>query len=145
QTTHAPAFRIQYAAEIEAALAEIGPLLPATPISARSVALLWLSGDPVSEAWLQENAPALLPDLRQTRAELQRHFPEPLAAVIQRTRMSWVEGISRQAMIESGANWHGLSMRLGRLTTHPVWGLGILAVVLYALYWFVGIFGAGTL
>ena len=35
--------------------------------------------------------------------------------------------------------------RISRLTTHPLWGLPVLAVVLYGLYWFVGVFGAGTL
>jgi len=38
-----------------------------------------------------------------------------------------------------------LSRRLGRLAIHPVWGWPILAAVLWALYEFVGVFGAGTL
>jgi ferrous iron transport protein B len=37
------------------------------------------------------------------------------------------------------------SRRLGRLAVHPVWGWPILLAVLYALYEFVGVFGAGTL
>ena len=38
-----------------------------------------------------------------------------------------------------------LSRGLGRLAVHPVWGWPILLAVLYALYEFVGVFGAGTL
>ena len=38
-----------------------------------------------------------------------------------------------------------LSRRLGRLAVHPIWGWPILAGVLWALYEFVGVFGAGTL
>ena len=38
-----------------------------------------------------------------------------------------------------------LSRRLGRLAVHPVWGWPILAGVLWVLYEFVGVFGAGTL
>ena len=38
-----------------------------------------------------------------------------------------------------------VSRRLGRLAVHPVWGWPILLAVLYALYEFVGVFGAGTL
>jgi ferrous iron transport protein B len=34
---------------------------------------------------------------------------------------------------------------LGRLAIHPIWGWVILAVILYGLYWFVGVFGAGIL
>ncbi|HXY38586.1 MAG TPA: nucleoside recognition domain-containing protein, partial [Vicinamibacteria bacterium] len=37
------------------------------------------------------------------------------------------------------------SRGLGRLAIHPVWGWPILAAVLFAMYEFVGIFGAGTL
>jgi ferrous iron transport protein B len=38
-----------------------------------------------------------------------------------------------------------ISRRLGRLAVHPAWGWPILAGVLWALYEFVGVFGAGTL
>ena len=38
-----------------------------------------------------------------------------------------------------------LSRRLGRIAVHPVWGWPVLAVVLWALYEVVGVFGAGTL
>jgi ferrous iron transport protein B len=41
-----------------------------------------------------------------------------------------------------GARW---SRRLGRFAIHPVWGWPVLGLVLYALYEFVGVFGAGTL
>jgi ferrous iron transport protein B len=38
-----------------------------------------------------------------------------------------------------------LSRHLGRLAVHPVWGWPILVGILFALYQFVGVFGAGTL
>lgn len=38
-----------------------------------------------------------------------------------------------------------LSRRLGRLAVHPAWGWPILVGVLWVLYEFVGVFGAGTL
>jgi ferrous iron transport protein B len=34
---------------------------------------------------------------------------------------------------------------LEQWTTHPLWGWFILALVLYGVYWFVGVFGAGVL
>ncbi len=37
------------------------------------------------------------------------------------------------------------SVRLGFWAMHPVRGLGFLAIVLFAVFWFVGLFGAGTL
>ena len=53
--------------------------------------------------------------------------------------------MANQAILASGEKLDGVSAWLSRLTTHPVWGWAILAAVLYAMYWFVGVFGAGTL
>ncbi|MEJ2051297.1 MAG: nucleoside recognition domain-containing protein, partial [Calditrichota bacterium] len=36
------------------------------------------------------------------------------------------------------------AQRLGRLSMHPLWGVPILLIVLYGLYQFVGVLGAGT-
>lgn len=140
--------QLAYPAEIEAALAEAQSTLEqagmnAAPVALRSLLLLWLSGDTVSEQWLAGKLDAgLLGELNQQRAAL---AGGPPAARIQQARLAFVEQLSGQATLERGQSDQGLAGRLGRLTTHPVWGWGVLAVVLYALYWFVGIFGAGTL
>lgn len=39
----------------------------------------------------------------------------------------------------------GFAVRLGRLSTDPFWGSGIALAVLFLVYQFVGVFGAGTL
>src|SRR3990172_1172408 len=59
QVGRAPRFPLQYDANIEAAVAQFCALLsesrlPQPPIAWRALALLWLSGDPVTERWLQE-------------------------------------------------------------------------------------------
>jgi ferrous iron transport protein B len=46
---------------------------------------------------------------------------------------------------DGGTKGTHLSRRLGRVAIHPVWGWPILAAVLWTLYEFVGVFGAGTL
>jgi ferrous iron transport protein B len=139
-------FRLVYPAEIETALADICAKLPNTPIAARAVALLWLSGDPVSEAWLRERMePTSFNALIAQREALQISFVEPVAAVIQQARINYVEQIATPAIMGTGEGVSGFGGALSRLTTHPLWGLIILGAVLYALYWFVGVFGAGTL
>lgn len=145
QTVQPPDLRIAYADAIEAALREIEPLLPASPIAPRALALLWLGGDPAVAEWLQVRlGQAAFQRLLGCREALARADAEPLATLIQRTRLRFVEQTLATTLHERAAHTP-LATRLGRLATHPVWGLPILALVLYALYWFVGVLGAGTL
>lgn len=141
-----PEFHLDYPPKLEAFLAEFNSLIEEVPIAPRALGLLWLSGDAVSEAWMRESLePGVFQSLVDLREELQRSFPQPLSELIQRTRLDFVERMASTAILETGTNGGGLSAHLGRLTTDPLWGIFILAGVLYGLYWFVGVFGAGTL
>jgi ferrous iron transport protein B len=146
QSASSPDLHLEYPAEIEVALKDVCDNIPDAPISPRAVALLWLSGDPVVESWLssQVDEPTLQA-LYNRRSTLTGSYDQPLATVIQVTRLEQVDRLVSSAIIATGAGWYGLSAKLGRLATHPLWGLIILALVLYGLYWFVGIFGAGIL
>jgi len=78
------------------------------------------------------------------RSELSEIFSEGVEYVIQKSRESFIEKLVRQSFEDTNsAKTSGI--RLGYLTTHPLWGVPILLSVLYAMYWFVGVFGAGTL
>jgi ferrous iron transport protein B len=151
QEARAPQFRLCYPTEIETALAtfcarfaEHRPGPP--PIAPRALGLLWLSSDPVSERWLGEQlADTTLQVLRSLRESLQLSFVEPIQVVLQQTRLDFVEQLKAVALLDSGSSWRGFAATLGRLTSHPLWGWPILGAVLYGLYWFVGVFGAGTL
>ena len=70
---------------------------------------------------------------------------EGLAALIQQTREAFVTQVAGAALQEAHGGKPGLGVTLGRLATHPVWGLPILLLALYGMYWFVGVFGASTL
>jgi ferrous iron transport protein B len=142
----ATTFRMNYPTEIEVAIAEVAKRLPQAAISARALALLWVSGDSISQEWLQEHMSAEDLDIIQAlRESLQLKFVDPLALVIQRARLEFVEQLIAAAVSHSEENGGGIVSRISRLTTHPVWGLGVLAAVLYGIYWFVGVFGAGVL
>lgn len=146
-----PLFRLNYPAEIETFVAHFSTQLAENnldgmPIAPRSIALLWLSGDPVAEKWLREQVGDQgLMDLMTRRQTLQLSFVEPVAQVIQGVRQDYIDRMVSLVLQESGRGWRGASTILSRLTTHPFWGWVILAGVLYALYWFVGVFGAGIL
>jgi ferrous iron transport protein B len=108
--------------------------------------LLWLSGDPVTENWLQENLDEQnYQALKSQRQILQLSYVDPLSYVIQGARLDYIEGLITAVVTDAGGGWRGISTFLGRWATHPIWGWVILGVVLYGLYWFVGVFGAGTL
>ena len=144
-------FRLIYPAEIETAVDQFctqfaDKYLKNTPIAPRSLALLWLSGDPVTEKWMHEQVEdGTFQDLVTLRHTVQLSFVDPLAQVIQGVRLDYVDRIVSLVLQESGLGWRGKSTLLSRLTTHPIWGWVILGGVLYALYWFVGVFGAGFL
>ena len=145
---HAPrsTLQITYPYQIEAAIADISTNLPETQIAPRAIALLWLSGDEVIEEWLKESVSRQgYDDLISRRQMLLEALDESPSEVIQKTRLSFVQGVVDKALEESGAGWGGFSKSIEALMIHRWWGLPILAVVLYALYWFVGVFGAGIL
>jgi ferrous iron transport protein B len=146
QTVRAPDLHLRYADAIEASLSKIAPALPISPISARALGLLWLSGDPVVATWLRTRLDeSTFQHLVSCRDALADTCGEPLTVAIQGTRLRFVEQVLAATVRERGGVGTLLVSHLGRLATHPLWGIPILAAVLYAFYWFVGVFGAGTL
>ena len=148
KSNQSPNFRLSYPADIENAIANISTkfLGLQSPISHRSLALLWLSGDPVTEKWLQENLEVQnFQEMKSQRHILQLSYVDPLSYVIQGARLDYIEELISAVVTDEGGSWRGISTSLGRWATHPYWGWSILAVIMYALYWFVGVFGAGTL
>lgn len=141
-----PDLVLEYPRIIEDAVEEILHHIPSAPISARALALMWLGNDLVCQVWLEEHAsPTDVEALNTIRARAQEKASSSLGEIIQQTRLEYASTLAQEATLESGSTWRGLSTRLGALTTHPVFGVPILLGVLYGLYWFVGIFGAGTL
>jgi ferrous iron transport protein B len=59
--------------------------------------------------------------------------------------LAHADAITRRCATAADSEGARLSRRLGRIAVHPLWGWPILAAVLYVLYEFVGVFGAGTL
>jgi ferrous iron transport protein B len=138
--------KIDYPDEVERAAQACESLLPPTGIAARGLALLWLAGDQSAEVWVSEHADTdALTHLRATRDKLQVGFDRPISTVLQDARLAWVDSVSPQVGSPKETKGSRLLALLTRGTTHPVFGLPILAAVLYAMYWFVGVFGAGIL
>ena len=139
--------RTEYPESVERAVVAVLPLLPEGPLARRALALMVLAGDDTLAAWLRERVtPEALPAIEAVRDDLLRRGSEPLAYVIGQARLRAAAALvaevrTRRSGRPAASPWRTLD----RLTTHSVVGVGILGVVLYLAYLFVGVFGARTL
>ncbi len=196
-----PQISITYPDQIEDGIRKITDILPETPISKRSVALMFLSNPREADEALRDQVGLEASNRAQQIAkEIQDVFSNPLGYIIGVSRSKVVDllldivytrDISEEGLessrklkrknaifalgftvaslilylaagIENLSAW-GLHPTLihvvvisfllvilpGRffkvITTHPVWGTLFLVEVLYLMYKFVGVFGAGAL
>lgn len=145
QLQQPPTLRLTYPAAIESALDRVLPLLPEGNLDPRATGLLWLSGDRTVEHWVGEHVVAGdLERLRGVRKQLADELDQPVSAAIQSVRLAYADELASEVTKEQPQR-PGFGTTLARLTTHRFWGWPILAVALYAMYWFVGVFGAGML
>jgi ferrous iron transport protein B len=137
----------RYDAHIEAAIAEVLPLMPKAAIGPRALAIMALVGDDSLRAYLAGHlAEAELARIDGVRRALAARYPESLRFVVARQRLAIVDRLHDAVVTRGGASaGSGFARRLGNWSTHPVWGLPILALVLAVAYEFVGVLGAGTL
>ncbi len=135
-----------YHETIEAHAAKIARLLPQTNISKRSVALMILSEDESLGDWLKAHVRRdVLARIEQIRDDCKLKLKENIGYLINRTRIA-VAGEIAGKLIEKAPPAGGqFLVQLGRLSMHPLYGIPILVAVLFALFQFVGVFGAGVL
>ncbi|HXH28630.1 MAG TPA: ferrous iron transport protein B, partial [Candidatus Polarisedimenticolia bacterium] len=135
---------IRYDPAIEDCTQAIEALLPEGPIGRRSLALMILSGDDSLSDWLRAHVPeATLDAIESLRRDLQRGYRIPLQALINQQRQREAERVAALVR-QGGAPVHRpIGRLLDVLTLHPLLGLPVLAIVLYLMYLFVGVLGAG--
>ncbi len=135
-------FCVRYPAPVEDAIAGLTPLLPARAgLAPRALALLLLAGD----ADLLRAHDDLAHAWQAGRIDDQlRAAPRDLRALIANARLEAVEALCARAVHRVRERPASVRARLSALTTHPVWGVPILAAVLFACYAFVGVLGAKT-
>lgn len=145
----AGALHVPYPEPVEAAIARLIPVLPETSISARGLAVMVLCGDRTLLERIRRDVPAdSWATIDRIRRDLVSDYREPLPYVVNRVRL---EAAARlvEPLVGGGAGRARPRTRIQRAldvaTTHPLWGVPVLGVVLWAAYQFVGVFGAGTL
>ena len=140
------AFRVRYDPNVEAAIDEVAPLMPRGGIGRRALAIMALAGDESLGSFLAGRLAAeALSRIEQVRRKLAARYPESLRFVLARQRLLAVDRLHDAVVSRGGASaGSGFARRLGGWSTHPVWGVPVLAVVLAVAYEFVGVFGADT-
>jgi len=131
-----------YGPVLESAIEEAERLLPrGLGISPRSFALLLIAGDAtLLEALGDSVTTEALQQLVALARRLERRYPNARRFVIARRRLLAVEPIV--AVLQRKQARTAGRGALDAWTTHPVLGIPLLALVLFAAYQFVGVFGA---
>ena len=138
--------RFRYSDPVERCLPSVEAMLPEdSPVARRALALMALCGDESLQAWLEERLDAEARQrLARLRTELEEELGEPLIFHLNSRRLQVAKVLARGVREKRTPSRRRWAEWLDRWALHPVWGLPILAAVLYGMYLFVGVFGAGT-
>ena len=137
--------KVEYHPRIKEAIEKIAAILPETPISRESLAVMILSEDVSLDKWLHENCTEeQVASIESIIGETQAEFRDPLGYLIGKRRLDVIDDLLREVMTAEPRRGSSLMEKIGNLSQHPIWGLPILAFVLYLIYVFVGQFGAGA-
>ncbi len=135
---------MRYPQAIEDGIKALETIVPKARITARSLAIMLLSGDTTLDGFLKR---ALkegdIKKIDETRLISQARFSEPLGYIINRARLKVVDAMLEKVITRFPSGGGRIASFIGRYSTHPVWGIPILVAVLFIMYEFVGVLGAG--
>lgn len=141
-----PKVTVAYPDSVETRVGAMLPHLRATGGQARFFALQLLSGDSSLASILQ---PRLAPADHGALVRLAREAAESeegnLAQQIQLARLTAADRVMNRVYTRPDEARSGFASRISRWALHPLKGIFMLAALLYLTFWFVGLFGAGTL
>ena len=137
---------VRYDDVIEGGIRDISALLPEANIAQRALALMILAGDESLKGWIHANIQDhVILEIEKIRQEVQSRFNNSLGYIINQRRLKKADEILSQVMSRHEAGkGSAIAFHIGKWSMHPVYGIPILFAVLYAIYQFVGVFGAGT-
>ena len=137
---------VHYDDAIEAGVRDISALLPEAPITKRALALMILAGDESLKEWLHAHLQDhIVTEIDAIRQGVQSKYHNSLGYIINQQRVKKADALLAQVLrkYEAGTG-STIAFHIGRWSTHPLYGIPILLAVLYLVYQFVGVLGAGT-
>lgn len=143
------AARLRYPEAIEAVVTQatdwLAQKLPNSSLAPRGLAVLFLGRDAEVERWLAAHLGAEAQELVAMRDMAEAANAEPISTALAQARAAEADRLASIYLRKAVPKATLLSTRVGRLAVHRVWGLPILLAVLFAVYEFVGVFGASFL
>jgi len=138
---------LHYDGTAESALAEmtarIAEHAPHPRLTARGLAILYLGQDSEVEAWLKNASGDTYADLASARDAAHAQGVTPAALAHERGEAAGT--LATRVTKRTAQASPLLAHRVGQWIIHRVWAWPILLGVLFVVYEFVGVFGAGTL
>lgn len=129
---------ISYGTIIESSLASMGSRLPADLSYKRIISLLMLMNDPLIAHHLEETSgKSLVASLTEEADRIRRQFKGSIHRVVNNCRGRWVDDVVAAITRKPEAASRELSETLARLTRHPLFGIPILVLVLYLMFFLV--------
>ena len=131
--------------EITTLAAAITTHAPHPSLAARGLAILFLGNDTEVDNWLRQHAGPAYAQLDALRRAATQRAEEDLPGLLARQRTEAADALATSVSQRAVRSSPLLAQRIGQAVVHPLWGIPILLGVLYAVYLFVGVFGATTL
>ena len=131
--------------EITLLAAAIATHAPHPSLAARGLAILFLGNDTEVDSWLRQHAGPAYAQLDALRRAASLRAEEDLPGLLARQRTEAADALATSVSQRAVRSSPLLAQRIGQAVVHPLWGIPILLGVLYAVYLFVGVFGATTL
>lgn len=149
ESLHSPkkaSIQLIYEPAIEEYIEKVSRLLPTTSISKRSLSIMILCEDESLREWLKANLKVeILSKIEILTNECKLKVKDSIHYLISKTRIEKAEEIANTVIMRIDMGKSQLIQTIGRISMHPVYGIPLLLLILYGLYQFVGVFGAGTL
>lgn len=141
-----PAIKVDYGEIIEEYVKKIEERLPQTNLNKRAVALMILAGDESLKPFLRANInEKAIEEIEDLRDECTQRLRKDTGLLINAKRLGIAENIASAVTKRIVTRESGFSRWIGTISMHPLFGIPILMLILFLIYEFVGVFGAGTL
>ena len=139
-------YHVVYPKAIENAVSRVEKILYDTPVKKRAMALMFLAHDSSLLNWVKKNmTPGKIEELQDIIVELESRLNVPVSYAITQTRYKNADYIYERVVEKKERVITSISDVLDHYMTHPFWGIPFLLLILFVVYEFVGVFGAGTL